>query len=117
MKKFILSAAITGAIVLSAAAKQPRQSATAVFTVEPAMSCASCENKIKTSLRLEKGVSAIATSLRCQTVTVTFDPGKTNPENLMTAFRKIGYKASIAAGNATVCPENHKCPTCPGKNQ
>jgi len=76
------------------AAKSPKETAVAVFSVEPKMSCANCENKIKTNLRYEKGVTDISTSLQGQTVTVTYDPARTDAAKLALAFKKIGYNAT-----------------------
>lgn len=87
--------------VLGASAKSPKESATAVFTVSPQMSCQNCENKIKSNIRFEKGVTDIATDLKGQTVTVTYDPAKTNPEKIVSAFKKIGYTATKADPSAT----------------
>ena len=67
---------------------------TVVFTVQPEMHCKNCENKIKTNLRFEKGVSNITTDVKGKTVTVVYDTNKTDPEKLVAAFAKIGYKAT-----------------------
>lgn len=67
---------------------------TACFTLSPKMSCANCEKKIKTNLRFEKGVKSITTSIPNQKVEVVFNPEKTNEENLIKAFKKLGYKAT-----------------------
>ena len=75
--------------------------ATAVFTVSPKMTCQNCENKIKSNLRFEKGVSSIVTNLKEQTVTITYNPAKVSPERLTEAFKKIGY-------DATQCSEQCK---------
>lgn len=68
--------------------------ATVVFTVSPKMTCQNCENKIKSNLRFEKGVSSIVTNLKEQTVTITYNPAKVSPERLTEAFKKIGYAAT-----------------------
>ena len=60
----------------------------------PKMSCQNCENKIKSNLRFEKGIKSIETSLDSQTVTVVFNPKKTNVENIQKGFKKIGYAAT-----------------------
>lgn len=93
MKKILLVVAALAAISGAAAAKNAADS-TAVFTVQPKMSCANCEKKIKSNLRFEKGIKNIVTSLPDQTVTVTFDPAKTNSEAISKGFAKIGYKAT-----------------------
>lgn len=38
-----------------------------------------------------KGVKKIVTSVPAQTVTIVFDPRKTNYETISAAFKKIGY--------------------------
>ena len=38
-----------------------------------------------------KGVKKIVTSVPAQTVTIVFDPRKTNYETIAAAFEKIGY--------------------------
>lgn len=100
-------------IAVPVSAKDTKKSETVVFTVNPGMSCQNCENKIKSNLRFEKGVSDIQTSLKDQTVTVTFDPNKTNLEKITAAFKKIGYEATVgASGNksctGTCCDSNKK---------
>lgn len=95
MKKIIIAIAIAADVCGSATAKENADS-TVVFTVQPKMSCANCEKKIKTNLRFEKGIKSIATSVPEQTVTVVFNPKKTNVEAITKGFAKIGYKASPA---------------------
>ena len=81
-----------------AMADQPEK-ATVVFTVQPEMHCQNCENKIKTNLRFEKGVSNITTDLKGKTITIVYDTRKTDPEKLTSAFAKIGYKATKVEPN------------------
>jgi copper chaperone CopZ len=66
---------------------------TTVFTVDPPMHCASCENRIKSNLRFERGVKAITTSVPDQTVTVRYDSTKTDTTRIIEGFAKIGYDA------------------------
>ena len=70
---------------------------TLVVTVQPQMHCESCENKIKGNLRYEKGITKIVTSLKEQTVTITYNADKTNSDAIVKAFAKIGYKATIVS--------------------
>lgn len=88
-KKIIYSLALAS-LFAAAATAETRE---AVFTVTPPMSCGSCENKIKSNLRFEKGVKKIETSLSDQTVTVTYDDTKTDEEKIISGFKKIGYQA------------------------
>lgn len=79
---------------------------TAVFTVDPPMTCNNCVTRIKTNMRFERGVKAIDPSLKDQTVTIKYDAEKTTEDKIAEGFKKIGYKATTVkadnkAGNAT----------------
>ncbi len=82
---------------------------TIVLTVNPPMSCQNCENKIKSNIRFEKGVGKIVTDLKAQTVTVTFDPRKTDKEKIIKAFKKIGYTASESCLKNQEASESGEC--------
>ena len=71
-----------------------------VMTPTPKMHCESCENKIKKNLRFEKGVVKIETSVEAQTDTVTYNPAKTNAENIQAAMKKIGYDTKIVSDHS-----------------
>lgn len=89
MKKMILAIALT-AMALTANAKSEND--TLVVTTTPQMHCANCENKIKDGLRFE-GVKDIITSVDDQTVTIVFNPKKTDRAKLEATFPKFGYQA------------------------
>lgn len=94
----------TMSCAISSSAKAPEKSETVILSVNPPMSCQNCENKIKSNLRFEKGVTNIATSLENQSVTVTFNPEKTDKSKIVAAFKKIGYTATEKTVNtATKC--------------
>ena len=96
MKKLIL---LTFALFL-AVIVQAQNVKEVVFTTEPEIECQNCVNKIKNNLRFEKGVKAINPDLQTKFVTIQYDSEKTNPDNLIKAFAKIKYKATV------VEPEN-----------
>ncbi|MDE6126504.1 MAG: cation transporter [Muribaculaceae bacterium] len=101
---------MAAAFAPSAGAKDDaKQESTVVFTVSPKMSCANCENKIKQNLRFEKGVSSVATDLKAQTVTVKYNPGKTDAANIGKAFGKIGYTATAADGGCSSAKGGADC--------
>lgn len=79
--------------VVSASASAKSANDTLVVTTTPQMHCANCENKIKNGLRFEKGVKDILTDVDKQTVTIVFNPAKTDKQKLEAAFPKFGYKA------------------------
>ena len=66
---------------------------TEVFTLDHQMS-QHCEKKIKENLRFEKGISKIEVSLEDNTITITYDPQKTDTEKIIAGFKKIGFNAS-----------------------
>lgn len=91
MKKTLLMLVL----LITTMAAMAKDHKTATFTTSPQMHCENCENKIKNNLRFEKGVKLIETSVENQTVTITYDPKKTDPERLLKGFEKIGYKARL----------------------
>lgn len=95
-KKFFLTMMV---VLLSATAYA--ETSTIAFAVSPQMTCSNCEKKIKSNLRFEKGVKSIETSLKDKKVTVTYNPGKTSPEALTAAFKKIGYTATVLPATLT----------------
>lgn len=68
-----------------------------VVTPTPAMHCESCENKIKSNMRFEKGVKKVETSLERQEVSITYDAKKNNVEGLQAAMKKIGYDTKVVS--------------------
>ncbi len=91
MKKLVL---LTFAVFL-AALVQAQNIKEVVFTTDPEIECQNCVKKIKDNLRFEKGVKAIDPDLNTKLVTIQYDSEKTNPENLIKAFAKIKYKATV----------------------
>lgn len=101
-------AAMTLCVAIFAAEK-----AQVVLSINPGMSCQNCENKIKNNLRFEKGVKLIETSIADQTVTVSYDPKKTDVDKIKQALAKIGYEASESPAKcndaAAGCNVKGKC--------
>ena len=64
--------------------------------------------KIKGNLRFEKGVKQIECDIPKQTVTITYDAEKTNPEAIMQSFGKFGYKATEVKKPADKKPADKK---------
>ncbi|MGN0187985.1 MAG: heavy-metal-associated domain-containing protein [Candidatus Cryptobacteroides sp.] len=57
--------------------------------------CANCVKKVKENISYEKGVKNLEVSLEGQTVTVTFDPSKTDEKKIAAAIRKLGYETKL----------------------
>ncbi len=65
------------------------------LTTEPPMVCGNCENRIKKTLRFEKGVKEITTDREHQVVTVVYDAAKTDEGKIVRAFDKMKYHATL----------------------
>jgi copper chaperone CopZ len=94
----------------------------AKFTVEPKMSCSSCENKIKSNLRFEKGIIDVEPSAKNQIVTIEYDTEKTTVAKIEAAFKKIGYVATESTATTTDAKASGCCGNlvngkCCGKNK
>ncbi len=57
------------------------------------MSCASCANSIEGAIRSVPGVSASTVNFGAEQATVTYDPQKTDLENIQAAVSEAGYAA------------------------
>lgn len=81
-------------------------------TTEPPMTCSNCENKIKKTIRFEKGVREIHTDREHQVVTVVYDADKTNASKILEAFGKMKYRATViddvAKDNNDKAPDQKK---------
>ena len=96
---------IMSALMLVGAGKDLR---VLVMTPTPQMHCESCENKIKKNLRFEKGVVNIETSVKEQTVIVTYDANKTDIRKLQAAMKQIGYDTKVVSDKPQAKPGKDK---------
>jgi len=64
---------------------------TVVFDTD--IHCKNCAKKIEDNIAFEKGVKDLEISIEAKTVTVSFDPTKTDAETLRVAIEKLGYQA------------------------
>lgn len=95
---------------MTATANAKSESDTLVVTTTPQMHCVNCENKIKDGLRFEKGVKDIITSVEEQTVTIVFNPKKTDKNKLEATFPKFGYQArEVKKGEKVVRNMDEQC--------
>lgn len=85
------------ALLVAVGGKDLRQ---VVLTPTPIMHCQSCEDKIKGELRFEKGVVKVVTDREKQTVTITYNPRKTNVERLQAAMKRIGRDTKVLSDKA-----------------
>jgi copper chaperone CopZ len=66
----------------------------AVISVD-GLSCVACEIPVRHALRRIDGVKAIYVSAATKTAMVEYEPGQTNPEQLVAAINSTGYRASL----------------------
>jgi copper chaperone CopZ len=109
---------LTLALALSASATFAKDIKTLKLTTQPVMHCESCETRIKSNIRFEKGVKNIETDIPSQTVTVTYDADKTTPAAIIAGFKKINYdaveKKDNGAAKAAKPADSHR-PSAPKK--
>ena len=77
--------------VISATPK--KETKTVVFNV--GLHCQNCVKKVKENISFEKCVKALEVDLEKKTVTITYDPAKTNEATLRKAIEKLGYTCSL----------------------
>ena len=98
---FILSAlllaspiAIAGNIgTVSALQDKKAKKEKKTVTYNVSMHCKNCVAKITDNVSFVKGVEDLKVSLDEKTVTVTYDPAKTDEATLQKAIEKLGYTA------------------------
>lgn len=58
------------------------------------MTCENCRKRIEDNISFEKGVTALNVDLSQKTVSIEYNTGKTSPDKLGEAIRKLGYTAT-----------------------
>ena len=109
MKKIILVLFVALFSIAVVDAQQPKaKQSTTTTTFVTDIDCAGCAKKVTNTIPHEKGVKDVQVDVPSKTVTVTFDPTKTNNETLVKAFAKIKIKAEAGCaekGEAKTCTE------------
>ena len=95
MKKIVLMCLVALFGIGIANAQEPKNAVKKSVTVEfvADIDCAGCAKKVTHTIPYEKGVKDVQVDVATKTVTVTYDPAKTNNEALVKAFSKIKIKA------------------------
>jgi copper chaperone CopZ len=70
-----------------------KQTEEVVFKVN--MTCENCKKKIEKNVSWEKGVKDLRVDLEEKTVTILFDPKKTDTETLKKAIEKLGFTCEM----------------------
>ena len=72
-----------------------KKAATKTVTFNVSMHCKNCVKKINDNVAFEKGVKDLSVSLDQKTVTVTYDPARTDVAKLKAALEKLWYKVTV----------------------
>lgn len=65
-----------------------------------AMDCKNCVKKVVENVSFEKGVEDLKAELSDKSVTIVYNPAKTDTLKLGDAIRKLGYKAKVVEDKA-----------------
>ncbi|MCM1311460.1 MAG: heavy-metal-associated domain-containing protein [Bacteroides sp.] len=71
-----------------------------VVKTSPEIHDASGEKKVKSGIKLIKGVKFVAADTKSKTVTITYDADKSAANDLLAALEKLGYKAQVVSDKA-----------------
>ena len=69
------------------------------------MTCAACQSRVQRTLQQQPGVTDAAVNLMMHSATVTYDPARVAPHQLVSAIRETGYGAELAAPEQTAFQE------------
>ncbi len=98
MKKAMALAALLSLVALSAGGALAGEQATASLDVKLAvkgMTCSGCAKSVQAALEKVPGVTKAEVLLDKNEADVTYEKGKTTPEDLVKAVEKAGYKCSL----------------------
>lgn len=110
MKKIllVLFVALFSVAVVDAQQPKGKQTVTTTFTTD--IDCEGCAKKVTNTIPYEKGVKDVQVDVAAKTVTVTYDPAKTNDDTLVKAFAKIKIKAEAGCcGDCATKTEKKEC--------
>ncbi|MFY9552287.1 MAG: cation transporter [Thermoanaerobaculia bacterium] len=74
---------------------------TVTFTVR-GWTCGSCAGSTRIALKKVEGVEAVKTDLEKAEAAVTYDDAKTTVEKIVQAIERLGYKATVKGGSASL---------------
>ncbi|HEU5184920.1 MAG TPA: heavy metal translocating P-type ATPase [Gemmatimonadaceae bacterium] len=90
---------------MSTTAERPVRPAVRVTIPVGGMTCAACQASVQRALSKEPGVVDAAVNLMTESAAITFDPGVTTPEALVTAIERTGYEARLPASDQNAMAE------------
>ena len=75
----------------------------------PGMTCPTCPYTVKKTLQKIDGVTEAESSFETMSATATFDPAKTNIDEMLEALKNQGYPSSVAEGQCDADETAMKC--------
>ncbi len=66
------------------------------------MGCAKCQAKIQSGLSKTDGVEKAVADLETKTVTITYNPEKTNKDKLVKVVEGLGYRTEFTSKDAKI---------------
>ena len=97
-KAFVILAAFSVACLLFTAAKPKTQGRRVKFNTT--IDCQNCVKKVTENVSFEKGVLDLKAELSDKSVTVDYNPAKTDTAKLANSIRKLGYKVKVIEDKA-----------------
>ncbi len=71
--------------------------------------CSSCSGKIETGLGFNKGIKLVKLDEKSMTITVTYNPKKTTPEEIRLTISKYGFDADEVKADAEAYSKLDEC--------
>lgn len=94
MKKTLTLIALLTLSLAAVAGSKPKTPMRQV-KYETTIDCKNCVKKVTENVSFEKGVKDLKAELSDKTVTIVYNPDKTDTLKLANAIRKLGYKAKV----------------------
>lgn len=77
--------------------------------IKVSATCNSCKDKIEKNIAFEKGIKDVNVDIETKVATLKYKPDQTNPEKLLKAIEKLGYKAELVKCNDKATGDHKKC--------
>jgi len=77
--------------------------------IKVSATCNSCKEKIEKNIAFEKGIKDVNVDLETKVATLKYKPDQTNPEKLLKAIKKLGYKAELVKSEDKATGDSKKC--------
>ena len=95
MKRIVLIMLCAAFAFSTAYAQQAQRNTSETVTFSVNMDCDECVKKVEKNIAFERGVTDLKCELPSKTVQVTYRTDRTTEEQLLAAFKKIGFEAEV----------------------